>query len=174
MPVADTIKEDDGQGQVRRTVPRAGLWAVQTPQGFRVELLRRAHERLAAEASADRVLTVEPGLFTISVILRVGADLESTHGRVLTVIEELSSSGVCEGELEKTKSLLELEYLLGLETSLGVAGSLALWESLGGWELGPEFESRVMDVSAPDIARVLDTHFEREAMSTAWRIARQS
>ncbi len=40
--VVDTIKES-GDGQlVLRTVPRSRLWAVQTPQTFRVEVIRQA------------------------------------------------------------------------------------------------------------------------------------
>jgi 2-C-methyl-D-erythritol 4-phosphate cytidylyltransferase len=40
--VTDTIKES-GTGQlIERTVDRARLWAVQTPQTFRVEVIRRA------------------------------------------------------------------------------------------------------------------------------------
>ncbi len=42
QPVTDTIKESaDGQ-RVERTLDRARLWAVQTPQTFRVEVIRRA------------------------------------------------------------------------------------------------------------------------------------
>jgi 2-C-methyl-D-erythritol 4-phosphate cytidylyltransferase len=40
--VTDTIKESDGTGQIARTLNRARLWAVQTPQTFRVEVIRRA------------------------------------------------------------------------------------------------------------------------------------
>jgi 2-C-methyl-D-erythritol 4-phosphate cytidylyltransferase len=53
-PVADTIKQgsgDDGR-TVARTLDRAGLWAIQTPQVFRREVLERAlaqpHDVLAA------------------------------------------------------------------------------------------------------------------------------
>ncbi|HWG94067.1 MAG TPA: 2-C-methyl-D-erythritol 4-phosphate cytidylyltransferase [Mycobacteriales bacterium] len=42
LPVADTVKEVAGD-RVVRTVPRAGLRAVQTPQGFAREVLARAH-----------------------------------------------------------------------------------------------------------------------------------
>lgn len=42
LPVADTIKRVDARGAVA-TVPRAGLWAAQTPQAFHLDLLRRAH-----------------------------------------------------------------------------------------------------------------------------------
>lgn len=42
QPVTDTIKETaDGQ-VISRTVDRSKLWAVQTPQTFRVEVIRRA------------------------------------------------------------------------------------------------------------------------------------
>jgi 2-C-methyl-D-erythritol 4-phosphate cytidylyltransferase len=41
-PVTDTIKQADDGGEVERTLDRAGLWAVQTPQAFRTEALREA------------------------------------------------------------------------------------------------------------------------------------
>jgi 2-C-methyl-D-erythritol 4-phosphate cytidylyltransferase len=41
-PVTDTIKHVGGDGQVERTVDRSGLWAVQTPQVFRADALRKA------------------------------------------------------------------------------------------------------------------------------------
>ncbi|HWI57317.1 MAG TPA: 2-C-methyl-D-erythritol 4-phosphate cytidylyltransferase [Bacillota bacterium] len=42
QPVTDTIKESaDGQ-RIERTLDRARLWAVQTPQTFRIEVIRRA------------------------------------------------------------------------------------------------------------------------------------
>src|SRR5882672_417803 len=40
--ITDTIKESDGDSLVARTVDRSKLWAVQTPQTFRVEVIRRA------------------------------------------------------------------------------------------------------------------------------------
>ena len=41
-PVTDTIKQASDAGQVERTLDRAGLWAVQTPQAFRAAALREA------------------------------------------------------------------------------------------------------------------------------------
>ena len=41
-PVTDTIKHTDGQGRVVSTLERSALWAVQTPQVFRADALRRA------------------------------------------------------------------------------------------------------------------------------------
>lgn len=37
--VTDTIKESDGAETIRRTVDRSHLWAVQTPQAFRLDVI---------------------------------------------------------------------------------------------------------------------------------------
>lgn len=57
-PVTDTIKEAR-EGQVVRTLNRAGLWAVQTPQAFRREALERAlaqPDEVLAAATDDAAL----------------------------------------------------------------------------------------------------------------------
>ena len=42
QPVTDTLKETADGKMISRTVDRSKLWAVQTPQTFRVEVIRRA------------------------------------------------------------------------------------------------------------------------------------
>lgn len=42
QPVTDTIKESPDGRFIERTVDRSRLWAVQTPQSFRTEVIRRA------------------------------------------------------------------------------------------------------------------------------------
>ncbi|MBT2649941.1 2-C-methyl-D-erythritol 4-phosphate cytidylyltransferase [Bacillus sp. ISL-34] len=49
VPVKDTIKKAANQ-KVMETVERSSLWAVQTPQAFRVSILKRAYEQAEAEA----------------------------------------------------------------------------------------------------------------------------
>jgi 2-C-methyl-D-erythritol 4-phosphate cytidylyltransferase/2-C-methyl-D-erythritol 2,4-cyclodiphosphate synthase len=53
LAVTDTIKEIDGAGRVTNTPQRARLRAVQTPQGFRLPLLREAHARAKAAGRDD-------------------------------------------------------------------------------------------------------------------------
>jgi 2-C-methyl-D-erythritol 4-phosphate cytidylyltransferase/2-C-methyl-D-erythritol 2,4-cyclodiphosphate synthase len=57
LAVVDTIKEVDGEGYVRNTPERSSLRAVQTPQGFAVSVLKRAHE--ASEDATDDAALVE-------------------------------------------------------------------------------------------------------------------
>ena len=57
LSVVDTIKEVDRDGFVRNTPDRATLKTVQTPQGFAVEVLKRAHE--ASHDATDDAALVE-------------------------------------------------------------------------------------------------------------------
>lgn len=52
LPLADTVKEAGPDGLVVRTLDRSRLWAVQTPQVFRHDLLVRAHREVTADPSA--------------------------------------------------------------------------------------------------------------------------
>ena len=48
LPVADTMKFAPG-GVIEKTLDRASLWFVQTPQGFRYQAILAAHRKAAAE-----------------------------------------------------------------------------------------------------------------------------
>lgn len=57
LPVADTVKRVDEKEIVTETVDRADLRAVQTPQGFALDVLRRAYA--AADSHTDDAGLVE-------------------------------------------------------------------------------------------------------------------
>lgn len=53
VPVSDTLKKTERDGLVDGTVPRAGLFSAQTPQGFPFEAILAAHERAATAGRED-------------------------------------------------------------------------------------------------------------------------
>jgi 2-C-methyl-D-erythritol 4-phosphate cytidylyltransferase len=59
VPVADTLKRVEGD-RITATVPRDGLWAVQTPQAFRAAALREAHAA-GGDATDDAALVEQRG-----------------------------------------------------------------------------------------------------------------
>ena len=61
LPVSDTIKTVDVLGTVTGTPPRSELRAVQTPQGFDADLLRRAYEDVNGDATDDAGLVERLG-----------------------------------------------------------------------------------------------------------------
>lgn len=52
VPAWDTLKRAAPEGAIIETLPREGLWLAQTPQAFRLELIREAHRRAAQEGYA--------------------------------------------------------------------------------------------------------------------------
>jgi len=60
IPVIDTVKQVDASGRVVATPDRASLRAVQTPQGFRRDVLTRAHA-VSSEATDDAGLVERLG-----------------------------------------------------------------------------------------------------------------
>jgi 2-C-methyl-D-erythritol 4-phosphate cytidylyltransferase len=52
LPVADTLKRAEG-GRVAETLPRADKWAAQTPQMFRIGMLRDALQRAGSAVTDD-------------------------------------------------------------------------------------------------------------------------
>ncbi len=52
-PLSDTLKRDDGAAAIAETIPRAGLWKAQTPQGFRFSSILAAHVQAAAGGRTD-------------------------------------------------------------------------------------------------------------------------
>lgn len=90
-PVADTVKEADGFGRVLRTLDRSALWAVQTPQVFWAEALRRAldvdDEALAA--ATDDAGLVEAAGGTIAIVEAPPENAKVTTALDLRVAEAL-------------------------------------------------------------------------------------
>ena len=68
VPEKNTIKIIDAEGFVKSTPPRAELVAVQTPQGFKKEILMRAYE----QAAADNFL----GTDDASLVERIGGKIK--------------------------------------------------------------------------------------------------
>ena len=61
VPVTDTIKIATGDRFVQQTPPRHNLWAVQTPQVFRFDIITKAYRRVTDEVTDDASLVEQLG-----------------------------------------------------------------------------------------------------------------
>ncbi len=59
VPVADTLRAADADGRFGATVPREGLYRMQTPQGFRRAWLEAAHATADGPPATDDVALVQ-------------------------------------------------------------------------------------------------------------------
>lgn len=109
LPVTDTLKTVDASGLVTGTPRRADMVAVQTPQGFRWDVLTRAHEAGASLGADEAVAaTDDAGL------------VEAIGGAVHTVAGDERSLKVTRPlDLAIARLLADQDELLGRRISQG-------------------------------------------------------
>jgi 2-C-methyl-D-erythritol 4-phosphate cytidylyltransferase len=61
VPVTDTIKLAGNDNMVIETPPRSHLWAVQTPQVFRLSIIKEAYQQAAGDVTDDAMLVEQIG-----------------------------------------------------------------------------------------------------------------
>lgn len=61
VPVTDTIKEVNDKLMVRQTLPRQNLWAIQTPQVFRIDIITEAYRKARGNVTDDAMLVEQIG-----------------------------------------------------------------------------------------------------------------
>jgi 2-C-methyl-D-erythritol 4-phosphate cytidylyltransferase len=76
-PVTDTLKRAGNEQEATATVDRRGLWAAQTPQGFRTDLLFLAYRQAIAENWSVTDDT--------SVVERLGYRVQLVHGEAMNI-----------------------------------------------------------------------------------------
>jgi 2-C-methyl-D-erythritol 4-phosphate cytidylyltransferase len=90
-PMTDTVKEASDDGRVVRTLDRSALWAIQTPQVFRADMLRRALERdtAALAAATDDAALVEDAGGVVRVVEAPPENIKVTRESDLRIVEAL-------------------------------------------------------------------------------------
>ena len=89
-PVADTLKRVH-DGRVAATLDRAGVWGTQTPQAFRLPLLRDAHARAVAAGldATDDAMLVESLGHPVAVVAAPSRNLKITSPEDLALARAL-------------------------------------------------------------------------------------
>ena len=106
IPVSDTVKKVTG-GFVEKTVPRDGLWRVQTPQAFQYDILKKAFEKATADSyyGTDEGALVEYMDKQVKIISGSALNIKITREEDLILAESL---------LSVTKQILRKKLTLSL------------------------------------------------------------
>jgi 2-C-methyl-D-erythritol 4-phosphate cytidylyltransferase/2-C-methyl-D-erythritol 2,4-cyclodiphosphate synthase len=91
MAVTDTLKRAGADGTVHETVPRAGLWAAQTPQSFALPAIRLAHEKAASlrrDDFTDDASIAEWAGLTVRLVEGSADNIKLTIRRDITMADE--------------------------------------------------------------------------------------
>jgi 2-C-methyl-D-erythritol 4-phosphate cytidylyltransferase len=89
--MTDTVKEAGPDRRVLRTLDRSVLWAIQTPQVFRADVLRRAlaRDEMALAAATDDASLVEEMGGTVRVVDAPPENIKVTRETDLRMVEAL-------------------------------------------------------------------------------------
>jgi 2-C-methyl-D-erythritol 4-phosphate cytidylyltransferase/2-C-methyl-D-erythritol 2,4-cyclodiphosphate synthase len=139
LPVADTLKAVEG-AQVRHTVDRRGLYAAQTPQAFRSDLLREAHRRVPADAAVTD-----------------DAELVERIGVAVTVVP---------GEAANVKITTPEDYALARRQVEGTAGAVRVGVGCDVHRLTPDRRLVLGGVTIP-ASRGLAGHSDADVLTHA-------
>ncbi len=94
VPIRDTVKQVAPDGMIEATLDRRRLWLAQTPQAFKIELLRNAHrfgQQTDVEATDDAFLVERFG-HPVSVVNGSASNLKITRPEDLIMGEAILSA----------------------------------------------------------------------------------
>jgi 2-C-methyl-D-erythritol 4-phosphate cytidylyltransferase/2-C-methyl-D-erythritol 2,4-cyclodiphosphate synthase len=92
LPVTDTLKVADAALRITGTLPRAGAWRAQTPQGFHYAPILAAHRALAASGRTDLTddaAVAEAAGLAITLVDSSGHNMKITTAEDLVMAERL-------------------------------------------------------------------------------------
>ncbi len=91
VPVKDTIKVVDEENIINRTPERKYIWAVQTPQGFEYDLIKKAYEKAYEENyyGTDDAMLVEKLGYPVKMIMGSYENIKITTKEDISFGEEI-------------------------------------------------------------------------------------
>jgi 2-C-methyl-D-erythritol 4-phosphate cytidylyltransferase len=91
IPVYDTLKRVDPPDRIVKTLPRNDVWRAQTPQAFRYDLIKKAHDqaRLEGFTGTDDALLVERLGVTVKIINGSRSNIKITSQEDLDIARRL-------------------------------------------------------------------------------------
>jgi 2-C-methyl-D-erythritol 4-phosphate cytidylyltransferase/2-C-methyl-D-erythritol 2,4-cyclodiphosphate synthase len=93
VPVADTLKRATG-GRIAETVPRAGLFRAQTPQGFRFPVLLALHRAGGAGEATDDAALLEQAGETVILVQGGEDNIKLTYHEDMARLERAISAAL--------------------------------------------------------------------------------
>lgn len=100
VPAKDTVKEVDENGVVTRTLNRATLWMMQTPQTFRKEIILKAHQ----QAQMDRFCGTDDAMLVERIGVPMKVIMGSYENIKITTPEDILAAEAILDKHENTKA----------------------------------------------------------------------
>jgi len=92
VPVKDTVKAIDKKNFVKKNIDRSNLWAIQTPQVFKKELILKAYKKFAKTTVTDDASLVEKLGKKVSVVFGSYDNIKITTPEDLLIAQAIIKS----------------------------------------------------------------------------------
>ena len=94
LPLADTVRRADEAGASREEIEREGLWAAQTPQVFRREVLEKTRNAAGVRSFSDDAAAVVAAGLSVKMVPGERRNLKITTFEDLAYARELVAKGL--------------------------------------------------------------------------------
>jgi 2-C-methyl-D-erythritol 4-phosphate cytidylyltransferase len=94
LPLADTVRRADEAGASREEIEREGLWAAQTPQVFRRDLLEKTRAAAGVRSFSDDAAAVVAAGLSVKMVPGERRNLKITTFEDLAYARELVAKGL--------------------------------------------------------------------------------
>ena len=96
VPVQDTLKKISSSGDIEKTIERNNIWLAQTPQAFKYNIIKKAHEyaRMKGYAGTDDATLVEKTGNFVKIIKGSKINIKITTRKDLRIAEVMFRAGL--------------------------------------------------------------------------------
>ena len=93
IPVKDTIKDADKGAFIQKTLPRERLWAAQTPQIFRFDIINEAYAKISSDVTDDASMVEALG-YKVKIFPGSTTNIKVTTPEDLIIAEAILSNNI--------------------------------------------------------------------------------
>ncbi len=130
-------------------------------------------KQLAISAHTHAYQFIDPGLFTLNVMLRPGVKHEEAEDAALAEIKKLKNEKVRNKELQKAKNIILSQMIYLRDSPFGVVSAIAEAEAVADWKLYADLPKKIEAVTADEIQRVANKYFTADNRTVGWFIPKE-
>jgi zinc protease len=128
---------------------------------------------IASMAAGGFGMSKDPGLFSISVVIKKDSSLEKAEQIVWEEIRKMQTEPVTDKELQKVKNRYKYNEAVSYTKNSDFGTRVSRWETFFGWDFFEVFDNRVKTVTKEDIMRVMNKYFSEEKSTVAYMFPKE-
>ncbi len=126
-------------------------------------------DKIATSVAGGMPMTKDPGLFSISIVMKPDSSVEKAEQIVWEEIKKMQDELVTDHELQKVKNRYRFNQVTEYTKNLAIGSRISCYEAFFGWDFFDEFDKQLMNVTKEDIQRVMKNHFSEEKVTVGYQ-----